>query len=139
VDITELEVLRMIRRDYPFIDLDKTRTLIRLTLNRDGNALAERPDTMAVRLNTCWCVYRNGHNITINEAEMYYPEKWALAVEWEAYSTRLNAALESKTELFELLVQAGYFDAEGKPRAGEAGKRIWDDVQRQIRDFEVKH
>ena len=34
---------------------------------------------------------------------------------------------------FHVLKKAGYFDAEGRPRTGPEGKKIWDEVQRELK------
>jgi hypothetical protein len=75
-------------KDYPFVDLDRTRALIRKTLNETGDQLAR--DTQETR----WCVRRNGHDVTIREGEMVVPEKWALAIEWTAYAERMTELVE---------------------------------------------
>jgi hypothetical protein len=49
---------------------------------------------------------------------------------------RQGAAMVSHADALEremtLLAAAGYYDTDGNPRTGEAGRKIWEDVQAQL-------
>jgi hypothetical protein len=71
-----------------------------------------------------------------------HDEKQELSTRMEKLKLELNKAradlMNAEWEYhihnreFELLVKANYFDKDGKPRRGEEGQKIWDEVHRTL-------